>query len=410
LTQHDIYGQHQQQQQQHGLNMAGAMWVTFDAALQGPPIWVPGDEDSNDQQKQKQKQQQQQQQEQQPRGVTAESSPLEPEPETPSMLQLLVVGDSGVGCSSFVEQWVRKRFRGEQEPAQGIAAEGTAAACSGTCRQIKVDSRPILVLFWDVGCDERSESCSAVYSQADAVLVLYDVGRPATFSSVEGWVSRARSRCRSSVVPVAIIGTKMDLPVETGSARQRVAEEEAWALADRLGTLHFRTSSKTGQMINEAVNRVVQDALTFIMLPPAEPLPPEWAARRQKKKRVLTGLDRTTARTAEAAVESLLQQKSLASASPRRREEHMWQRDEATARCGRCRASFNVLRRRHHCRSCGSLFCNPCSDRTFELESSCPASPASVRMHPHLTLVYCRRHLRRPLDGTLTVLLFCSLH
>ena len=181
------------------------------------------------------------------------------------------------------------------------------------------------------------------------------------------------------MVPIAIIGTKLDLPAETGSTRQRVAEEEAWALADRLGTLHFRTSAKKGQMVNEAVNRVVHDALTFVMLPAAEPLPPEWAARRQKKKRVLTGLDRSTARTAEAAVESLLQQKSLASASPRRQEEHMWQRDEATVCCGRCKASFNVLRRRHHCRSCGSLFCNPCSDRTFELESSYSASPATVR-------------------------------
>jgi GTPase SAR1 family protein len=305
------------------------------------------------------------------------------------MLQLLVVGDGGVGCSSCVEQWVRKRFGGER-PSEGIAAEGTAAACSGTCRQIKVDGRPILVLFWDVGSDERSESCSAVYSQADAVLVLYDVGRRATFASVEGWVSRARSYCRSSVVPVAILGTKVDLPA--GSAPQRVTEEEAWALADRLGTLQFRTSSKSGQMVNEAVNRVVEDALTFVMLPPAEPLPPEWAARRQKKKRVLTGLPRSSARTAEAAVESLLQQKSLTSASPRRRDERMWERDEETARCGRCKAQFNVLRRRHHCRSCGLLFCHPCSDRTFELDNSdSAASPASVRVHTAANLVlHCR--------------------
>jgi hypothetical protein len=232
------------------------------------------------------------------------------------------------------------------------------------------------------------------------VLVLYDVGRRATFTSVEGWVSRARNRCRSSVVPIAIIGTKMDLPTETGGTQQRVTEEEAWALADRLGTLHFRTSSKKGQMISEAVNRVVQDALTFIMLPAAEPLPPEWAVRRQKKKRVLTGLPRSSARTAEAAVESLLQQKNLASASPRRQDEQMWERDESTGRCGRCKASFNVLRRRHHCRSCGLLFCSPCSDRTFELENSDSSSPASVCVHPPSPRHSCL--LRRLARGVLT--------
>ena len=351
------------------------MWVTFDAAVKGPPIWTPGEEAPPP--------------DRDPSRVGAGQQEPEPESElgadggVPSMLQLVVVGDGGVGCSAFVEQWVRKRFRGSaEEDAQGLSAGGTAAACSGTCRQVRVDGRPVLVLFWDVGSDERSESCSAVYSQADAVLVLYDVGRRSTFDGVEGWVERVRAKCRSSVVPVAVVGTKLDLPVPGAGAGGRVTEEEAWALAERLGTLQFRTSSKTGQMINEAVTRVVADALTFVMLPPAEPLPPEWsapAARRQKKKRVLAGLPRSSARSAEAAVESLLQQKVLISASPRRRDERTWERDDKAERCGRCKAAFNVLRRRHHCRMCGCVFCHSCSDRTFELESSEPASAPSVR-------------------------------
>ena len=68
---------------------AGAMWVTFDAAVKGPPIWTPGEEapppgrDGT--------------------GAGAEQQ-QEPEPErelgaedgaVPSMLQLVVVGDGG---------------------------------------------------------------------------------------------------------------------------------------------------------------------------------------------------------------------------------------------------------------------------------------------------------------------------
>jgi len=37
-----------------------------------------------------------------------------------------------------------------------------------------------------------------------------------------------------------------------------------------------------------------------------------------------------------------------------------WQRDEESAICTGCSASFNVLRRRHHCRACGKIFCNSC--------------------------------------------------
>ena len=37
-----------------------------------------------------------------------------------------------------------------------------------------------------------------------------------------------------------------------------------------------------------------------------------------------------------------------------------WQPDSARAECGQCRRSFNLFRRRHHCRSCGGLMCSKC--------------------------------------------------
>ena len=38
-----------------------------------------------------------------------------------------------------------------------------------------------------------------------------------------------------------------------------------------------------------------------------------------------------------------------------------WQPDEAARDCAGCKQPFTVSRRRHHCRSCGLLFCNDCS-------------------------------------------------
>ena len=40
-----------------------------------------------------------------------------------------------------------------------------------------------------------------------------------------------------------------------------------------------------------------------------------------------------------------------------------WEPDEGSSECRSCHATFNFLRRRHHCRKCGLLFCHDCSLR-----------------------------------------------
>eukprot|EP01088_Endostelium_zonatum_P020096 TRINITY_DN7243_c0_g1_i1.p1 TRINITY_DN7243_c0_g1~~TRINITY_DN7243_c0_g1_i1.p1 ORF type:complete len:631 (+),score=137.51 TRINITY_DN7243_c0_g1_i1:27-1919(+) len=43
--------------------------------------------------------------------------------------------------------------------------------------------------------------------------------------------------------------------------------------------------------------------------------------------------------------------------------EHKWVPDAEAGVCMGCKASFTMLRRRHHCRSCGGLFCGECSSK-----------------------------------------------
>ena len=39
-----------------------------------------------------------------------------------------------------------------------------------------------------------------------------------------------------------------------------------------------------------------------------------------------------------------------------------WKHDSEAESCDRCKSSFNLLRRRHHCRRCGGIFCDTCSN------------------------------------------------
>ncbi|CAG8791027.1 3621_t:CDS:2, partial [Racocetra persica] len=45
----------------------------------------------------------------------------------------------------------------------------------------------------------------------------------------------------------------------------------------------------------------------------------------------------------------------------------VWVDDETVKACKGCEASFNTLRRKHHCRQCGNIFCQECTSKNIAL-------------------------------------------
>ena len=58
------------------------------------------------------------------------------------------------------------------------------------------------------------------------------------------------------------------------------------------------------------------------------------------------------------------------------RKRHCWVRDDISDKCLACEKYFNMLlRRRHHCRFCGGLFCYECSGHTIEIPKFIESRP-----------------------------------
>ncbi|XP_046471541.1 RUN and FYVE domain-containing protein 2 isoform X2 [Neodiprion pinetum] len=62
-----------------------------------------------------------------------------------------------------------------------------------------------------------------------------------------------------------------------------------------------------------------------------------------------------------------------------------WANDRLVTQCKRCNRDFNIARRKHHCRNCGAIFCNSCSDNTIALPNS--TKPVRVCDECHVFLV-----------------------
>ena len=66
-------------------------------------------------------------------------------------------------------------------------------------------------------------------------------------------------------------------------------------------------------------------------------------------------------------------------------KDNQWLKDKDAAECQSCESAFSLSRRKHHCRNCGGIFCNTCSDNTMPLPSS--AKPVRVCDICHSTLL-----------------------
>lgn len=104
------------------------------------------------------------------------------------------------------------------------------------------------------------------------------------------------------------------------------------------------------------------------------------------------------------------------------RRRHHWVRDDISDKCLACEKNFSFLRRRHHCRSCGGIFCYECSGYSIEIPKfidTCPTPeynpfdiknyiPATLRQKTLETLgynkdedrvcLYCHRKIKNILE------------
>ncbi|XP_068016949.1 lateral signaling target protein 2 homolog isoform X3 [Melanerpes formicivorus] len=72
-----------------------------------------------------------------------------------------------------------------------------------------------------------------------------------------------------------------------------------------------------------------------------------------------------------------------------------WVPDSTCSQCSACRSPFTLLRRRHHCRSCGKIFCARCSPHAVALPHYGQLKPVRVCTHCYAAhLLPATRHTR----------------
>jgi Ras-related protein Rab-7A len=133
------------------------------------------------------------------------------------LLKVIIIGDSGVGKTSFRNRFLQDKF--SLKTKQTIGADFISRRIILQGNQVRTDGKTsIQMQLWDTAGQERFQSISAAYYRgADVCILVYDVTNPQSLANLAIWqrdfVYRAQIEDPANF-PFIIVANKIDQPRE----------------------------------------------------------------------------------------------------------------------------------------------------------------------------------------------------
>jgi len=167
------------------------------------------------------------------------------------LLKVIILGDSGVGKTSLMNQYVNKKFSNQYKATIGA---------DFLTKEVMVDERLVTVQIWDTAGQERFQSLGvAFYRGSDCCILVYDVNVAQSFEHLDSWreefLSQAAPRDPEKF-PFVVIGNKIDLEHQRVVSNKRAT---AWCQSKNIP--YFETSAKEAIHVDQAFQMVAKLAL-----------------------------------------------------------------------------------------------------------------------------------------------------
>lgn len=170
------------------------------------------------------------------------------------LMKVILLGDSGVGKTSLMNQYVHKKFSPQYKAT--IGADFVA-------KELQIDDKLVTLQIWDTAGQERFQSLGvAYYRGADCCMLVYDVNSNKSFESLDRWkhefLTQASPRDKDNF-PFVVLGNKIDQ--DNGSSRV-VPDYKARRWCSANGNIpDFETSAKEDVNVDDAFVCVARNAL-----------------------------------------------------------------------------------------------------------------------------------------------------
>ena len=161
------------------------------------------------------------------------------------MLKYIIIGDSAVGKSNILMQYLQEKFYDEFQPTIGVEFGA---------KNYVLNNKIFRLQIWDTAGQELFRSITrAYYKNSVCACVVYDVTSKSSFENIKNWIEDCKKQSPKTVFLV-LVGNKIDL-----SNERKVSFEEGQACAKKYGMLFFETSAKNGVNIKEVFEQSCQE-------------------------------------------------------------------------------------------------------------------------------------------------------
>eukprot|EP00929_Paragymnodinium_shiwhaense_P016925 TRINITY_DN12567_c0_g2_i1.p1 TRINITY_DN12567_c0_g2~~TRINITY_DN12567_c0_g2_i1.p1 ORF type:complete len:211 (-),score=70.27 TRINITY_DN12567_c0_g2_i1:239-871(-) len=168
------------------------------------------------------------------------------------LLKVIILGDSGVGKTSLMNQYVNKKFTNQYKATIGA---------DFLTKELMIDDKAVTLQIWDTAGQERFQSLGvAFYRGAECCVLVYDITQQKSFESLESWrdefLIQASPRDADNF-PFVVIGNKSDL-----EPKRKVTDARARQWCSSKNNIPFyETSAATAQNVEQAFVEIARQAL-----------------------------------------------------------------------------------------------------------------------------------------------------
>ncbi len=166
------------------------------------------------------------------------------------LMKFILIGDSGVGKSTLLFQFIEGKFKPGIEPTIGIEF--------GT-KILEVAGKTVRLQIWDSAGQENYRSITrAYYRNTICAFLIYDVTSRKSFENVREWFSEAKNHGNANMYFV-LLGNKCEL-----DQNRQVSHAEGEKLAMDNGMLFFETSAIQRINVDKAFGVIIETIINDI--------------------------------------------------------------------------------------------------------------------------------------------------
>ena len=153
--------------------------------------------------------------------------------------KVVLVGESGVGKTSIITQFIDQTFQEDQQSTTGGTFSTKSVVCDG--------GKVLKFEIWDTAGQERYRALTKMfYKDANAAVLVYDITRRDSFEELQTyWAEQIKESSPPNII-LAIAANKSDL-----YQQEAVDEGKAREFADSLGAIYASTTATKVEPIND---------------------------------------------------------------------------------------------------------------------------------------------------------------